>query len=300
MKICCIVNDRSGTAASGKKYDLAELFAQRGVTVDVLSTSGGRTITELSKTAVQKGYDIIVAGGGDGTINAVASQLIGHTSIRLGILPLGTLNHFARDLNISFDISKAVDIICAGYSEAVDVGRVNGSYFLNNSSVGLYPAIVKMRESLQSGGYSKWWAAALSSLRILSHFRRLDLEIHLSDGKVIRRKTALLFVGNNAYETSADKLGTRLSLKDGTLWVSMPTSSTRLGLFGSLAKMLFGYERPADTLIFETTDLKVVSKKKILTVAADGEVQRLELPLNYSILPQALNVIVPLSDKGTH
>lgn len=300
MKICCIVNDRSGTTASAKKYDLAELFAQRSVTVEVFSTLSGKSITELSKTAVLEGYDIIVAGGGDGTINAVASELVGHASTRLGVLPLGTLNHFARDLNISSDVSKAVDIICAGYSEAVDVGRVNDRYFLNNSSVGLYPAIVKLRESLQSGGYSKWWAAALSSLRILSHFRRMELEIHLSDGKVIRRKTALLFVGNNAYETSADKLGARLSLKDGTLWVSMPTSSTRFGLFMSLAKMLFRHERPADTLIFETTDLKVVSKKKILTVATDGEVLRLELPLIYSILPQALNVIVPMGDKETN
>ena len=217
-----------------------------------------------------------------------------HPTIRLGILPLGTLNHFARDLNIPPDISQAVDVICAGYREAIDIGCVNENYFLNNSSVGLYPAIVRLRESLQGKGYSKWWAAALSSLRILGRFRRLDLEVQFSGETVARGKTALLFVGNNAYETTAGKLGTRLSIKRGILAITMSKSSTRLGLLKSLAKLVFGRERPVDTLIFDATNVKVNSRSKMLTVANDGEVLHLDPPLNYRILPQALNVIVPV------
>jgi diacylglycerol kinase family enzyme len=206
---------------------------------------------------------------------------------------LGTLNHFARDLGIPIDLSQAVDIICAGHSKAVDVGMVNDCCFLNNSSVGLYPAIVKLRESLQSAGYSKWWAALWSCLRLLSKFRRFELEVQPSAGPLIKRRTALLFVGNNAYETAVAKLGTRPAIDRGRLWINIPASPTRIGLIMGLLALVFQREKPADTLIFEAAALKVSSKKRQLTVAADGEVLRLKPPLNYRILPKALNVMVP-------
>jgi len=224
LKICCILNDKSGGANLAEHDTIVDLFSKHGISPDILRIQDGASISDLANRAVQQNYDIIVAGGGDGTINAVATALVGHSSIRLGVLPLGTLNHFARDLGIPFDVSQAMDIICAGKSEAIDVGVVNDCYFLNNSSVGLYPAIVKLRESLQSAGYSKWWAALLSFLRILSKFRRFELEVQPSTGPFIKRKTALLFIGNNAYETIFNKLGTRLAIDRGQLWINMPAS----------------------------------------------------------------------------
>jgi len=298
LKICCVLNDKAGITPGDEQHNFVDLFARNGISVEIFSTRQGSSIVEIANSAAQQNYDIIVAGGGDGTISAVAAALVGYPAIRLGILPLGTLNHFSRDLNIPSDISRAVDIICAGYSEAIDIGCVNDTYFVNNTSVGLYPAIVKLRESLQGAGYSKWWAAALSSIRILGRFRRLELEIQPSGKAVVRRKAALLFVGNNAYETAAGNLGTRLSIKRGILWVNVSTSSTWLGLFMSLATLVLGRERPTDALIFEASSLKVISRKKLLTVASDGEVLHLKPPLNYSILPKALTVIVPVRNKA--
>lgn len=294
MKICCILNDKSGSALGVEHNTIVDLFSKHGVSVEILKTQDGASIGDLANQAAQQNYDIIVAGGGDGTINAVASALIDHPSIRLGVLPLGTLNHFARDLGIPFEVTQAIDIICAGHSKAVDVGIVNNSYFLNNSSVGLYPAIVKLRKSLQSAGYSKWWAALLSSLRILSKFRRFELEVQPSTGAFIKRKAALLFVGNNAYETAVTKLGTRLAIDRGQLWINMPASQTRMGFLIGLLGLIFKHEKPADALIFEALSLKVNSKKKLMTVATDGEVLYLKPPLNYRILPRALNVMVPV------
>jgi YegS/Rv2252/BmrU family lipid kinase len=293
LKICCILNDKSGTAVLAGHAELRAEFSKHGIIPDIFKVENGRSFGDLAKQALKKDYDIIVAGGGDGTINAVAAALVGQSSTRLGVLPLGTLNHFARDLGIPFDIRKAVDIICTGQSKAVDVGMVNDCYFLNNSSLGLYPAIVKLRESLQSAGYGKWWAALISCLRILSKFRRFELEVQPSTGQYIRRKTALLFIGNNAYETVAHKLGTRLAMDRGKLWINMPTATTRIGLFRGLVGLMFGREKPTDTLIFEATALRVNSKKKLLTVATDGEILRLKPPLNYRILPNALHVTVP-------
>ena len=294
MKICCILNDKSGSALGVEHSTIVDLFSKHGVSVEILKIQDGSSIGDLANQAAQQNYDIIVAGGGDGTINAVASALVGHPSTRLGVLPLGTLNHFARDLGIPFEISQAIDIICAGHSKVVDIGVVNDCYFLNNSSVGLYPAIVKLRESLQSAGYSKWWAALLSSLRILSKFRRFELEVQPSTGAFIRRKVALLFVGNNAYETAVTKLGTRFAIDRGQLWINMPTSPTLMGLFMGLLVLIFKREKTAHTLIFEALSLKVISKKKLMTVATDGEVLHLKPPLNYRILPRALNVLVPI------
>ena len=299
MKICCILNDKSGSAALVDQQTIVDLFSKHGVSVDILQMRDGTSISDLANQAAQQDYDIIVAGGGDGTVNAVAAALVGHPTSRLGVLPLGTLNHFARDLGIPTEVPQAIAIICGGQSKAVDVGVVNDRYFLNNSSLGLYPAIVKLRERLQSAGYTKWLAMLFSSLRILSAFRQFELEIQPSTGGSIKCKTALLFVGNNAYETSVAKLGTRLAIDRGLLWVNMPRHPTLMGLAMGLLALIFRREKPMDTLIFEATSLKVRSNKQLLTVAADGEVLHLKTPLNYRILPRALNVMVHAPQSET-
>ena len=95
-----------------------------------------------------------MAAGGDGTINSVASAVVGSEK-SLGVLPFGTMNHFAKDLHIPLDLEGAVNTIVAGHKTKVDVGEVNGRIFLNNSSLGLYPSIVrerqKQRDSMGTG-----------------------------------------------------------------------------------------------------------------------------------------------------
>jgi len=299
LKIICILNIKSGGGTTVGSTDIVELFAQHGRTIDLRTLEDGFSLSDLAKQAAQQSYDIIVAGGGDGTISAVASTLVGHPSIRLGILPLGTLNHFARDVGIPFDIPKAVEIICAGYSEAKDVGAVNELHFLNNASVGLYPAIVKMRESLESTGYSKKWAALVSSFRALSSFRRFELDIQPPKSLALKIKTVLLFVGNNAYDTVGTRVGKRDAVDQGMLWVNTSTSSSRMGLFFNALAMVFGFEKPANTLTLEVAALKVSSKKHLLKVAIDGEITHLKPPLNFRIIPKALNVLVPMPDSQT-
>jgi YegS/Rv2252/BmrU family lipid kinase len=298
LKICCLLNENSGTATRIRPEQLIQLFSMRGLSLKIINIEQGGSIAELTDKVVKDGFDIVVAGGGDGTVNAVASALLRHRAIRLGILPLGTLNHLARDLGISSDIGQAVDVICKGHTTAIDVCRVNDSYFLNNSSVGLYPSLVKLREKLQAGGLGKWWAATLSAVRTFARFRRLNLALQLSDGQTVARNTALLFVGNNRYQLTAGKIGARLSLDSGFLWVNMSTSSSRMGMIKSFLAMIFGNESVAEVLTFDATSLKVTSKKKILAVATDGEVVKLKTPLNYTIIPGALNVLVPERDHA--
>ena len=152
LKICCITNSRAGPSGEPFGNVVAELFAAHGVQLTIFELHEGNSLRGLAEDAVHQSYDVIVAAGGDGTINAVASVLVGHNIVKLGIIPRGTLNHFARALEIPTDMEKAVETIVAGHVKMIDVGQVNDQIFVNNSSVGLYPSIVRMRESLQNLG----------------------------------------------------------------------------------------------------------------------------------------------------
>ncbi len=293
VKICCIINGKAGGAAGLKDEQLTELFARWGFKVLILWTNKGQAIVDLVNDAKLNGYTVFIAGGGDGTVNAVARELIGQQNMRLGILPIGTLNHLAKDLNIPMGLTEAVEVICGMHCELIDVGEVSGLFFLNNSSLGLYPSIVKSRETQQRTGRGKWWSAILAFFAVFSRFRTIPLEIKLPDGRTIRRRTALLFVGNNSYETNATAIGTRHSLQNGVLWVRLALSSGRWHFIKSLVSIVAGGNSRAGNFGFETTSFSVSSTKKNLAVATDGEVQTLNLPLNYQILPRALRVIVP-------
>lgn len=129
-------------------------FGERGIDVDVKQVQGGE-IAKLAKAfladheATQRdGQSALVVGGGDGTLGSVASILAG-TDVALGILPLGTLNHFAKDLGVPLKLEAAMDVIAAGQSQRIDVAEVNGRIFVNNSSVGVYPFLVEERTAEQ-------------------------------------------------------------------------------------------------------------------------------------------------------
>jgi len=124
-------------------------------------------MAQVAQAAAHENYDMIVAGGGDGTISLVASALIDSGKV-LGVLPLGTLNHFAKDLRIPIDFEEAAQNLVSGSTVKVDVGEVNGRIFLNNSTLGLYPTLVREREKQQRLGWRKWPAfvwAAIAALR---------------------------------------------------------------------------------------------------------------------------------------
>ena len=153
--------------------------------------------TQIVRNAIASGADVIAAGGGDGTISTVANQLVG-TGVALGVLPFGTLNHFAKDLGIPLDPRGAVEVVCRGAIKQVDVGEVNGFYFINNSSLGVYPEMA--RASANDGG--RCWASGRRSRDRRSH-NAAPIPISQAqsdiDGQRRRRRVPLLFVGNNVY-----------------------------------------------------------------------------------------------------
>ena len=158
------------------RHRLAELFAARNQRVNISLARNGEEVVELARRAAQSDSRIIVAGGGDGTINAVASAVI-NTDKTFGVLPLGTLNHFAKDLHIPLDLEDAVRTVLAGHTTQVDVGEVNERIFLNNSSLGLYPRLVHEREKKQQLGSRKWTAFFWAGVAVLRRYPFLEGQI---------------------------------------------------------------------------------------------------------------------------
>jgi len=291
--IVVFLNAASG--AAGKQAiaeELADEFAKFGATVEVVLVKPGCDLCEEVRRAVKEGARVAVAAGGDGTVNAVASVVAG-TETALGVLPLGTLNHFAKDLGIPLDLGQAVEAIVRGVLRRVDVGEVNGRMFVNNSSVGVYPTIVRKREAQQRLGKSKWSAFAHAMLSVVGRYPLFRVGL-LIDGKAITRKTSLVFVGNNEYELHGLQIGKRTRLDAGMLAVYLPHGVGRWKLVWFALRALFGRLREAkDFDTFQVAELSIVVKRTKISVATDGEVNVLELPLEYRIRPGGLAVVVP-------
>ena len=237
----------------------------------------------------------MVAGGGDGTLNAVASRLVG-LPIAFGVLPLGTLNHFAKDAGIPTDPSAALRSIATGYTTQLDVGEVNGLFFLNNSSIGLYVDVVRDRERQQTRlGRGKWPAFAWAMVGALRRYPFLTVALTM-DGHALSHRTPFVFVGNNAYRTEGLLIGQRDGLRGGALSVYVADHAGRWRLLALGLRALVGQLRQArDFKDFRAAELRIDTGHQHLRVAIDGELRRLDAPLHYRILPRALRVIVPES-----
>jgi diacylglycerol kinase family enzyme len=277
-----------------------EAFASCGALARVHLAREGEELTELARAAVSNGARAVVAGGGDGTVGAVASALVG-TDKALGVLPLGTLNHFAKDLRIPLEVEGAARNVCEGREVSVDVaevrggGETKGRVFINNSGLGLYPHIVRRREKLQEReDAGKWTAFARASLAILRRYPFLNVRLN-ADGREIVRSTPFVFVGNNEYEVEGAGMGGRERLDAGRLSLYVAHRTGRLGLLRLALRALFGRLRQAkDFDALSAEEIWVETRRpRRLYVATDGEVAVMTTPLHYRVLPKALRVIVP-------
>jgi diacylglycerol kinase family enzyme len=263
-----------------------------GIDAEIAMISGGDCEVR-ARAIAERGDPLLVVGGGDGTISAAAAALVG-TETLLGILPLGTLNHFARDLGIPTDLVEAAKLIAARPERHVDVGEMNEHIFINNSAIGLYPRMVVDRDAQQERlGRSKRVAMVIASLRTLARFNHQRLTLTVNDAKQ-RVDTPLLFVGNNEYRTDLGAAGRRQSIEDGELSVYVMRKKTRRGFVAATVRALFDRTRPDDMEKIDGVErLRVGSHRGSLVVSLDGEVVRAIPPLDYRIRKRALRVIAP-------
>ena len=293
MKLEVIVNASSGAGGNGGLEErLNELFARDDLDSHILLAHSGHEILKLAKRAALGDADIVVAGGGDGTINSVTSQLL-NTKKTLGVLPLGTMNHFAKDLHIPLELEAAVETIIEGHVIKVDLGQVNDHIFVNNSSLGLYPSIVRERAKQQRLGWGKWPAYVWAAVAVLRRYPFLDIHLDV-DGKALSSRTPFVFIGNNEYEMETLNIGGRSCLDAGELSLYVTNRTGRLGLIRLAWCALFGgLRQEKDFLAMCTKEIWIETKHKRIRVALDGEVTILEPPLHYQVLPGRLRVLTP-------
>lgn len=298
MKIEVIINATSGSNdKEAVRRRLSEIFAASGVDARISLARTGARIVELAQQAANSAADTIVAGGGDGTVNAVAAVVVG-SNRSLGILPFGTLNHFAKDLQIPLDLEGAVETIVAGHTANVDVAEVNSRIFLNNSSLGLYPSIVRERQKQERLGWGKWPAYVWAAISVLRRYPFLDVRLAI-DGKEIRTRTPFVFVGNNEYEMETLNIGGRARLDAAVLSLYIANRTSRLQLIRlALRALIGGLRQEKDFLALSTNEIWIGTKHKRIRVAFDGEVTVMEPPLHYRIRPQALRVVVPRTEQN--
>jgi diacylglycerol kinase family enzyme len=295
-----VLNDSSGTGDGAESAQrVQELLTAAGQEVRLTLAREGGELKPAMERAVREGCSTLVAGGGDGTISTAAAAVIDR-DIPLGVLPLGTLNHFAKDLGIPPELDDAVKVILNGAKCRVDVGEVNGRLFLNNSSLGVYPAIVRLRDRYRAGGWGKWIAALWAGLAVLRRNPFMAVRIK-TEGEAIVRRTPFVFVGNNEYRMSGLHAGSRDSLVSGKLAAYVLNAERRTGLVRlGWQVLLKGAEQVKELDLLTVEEAVVETRRPRLPVALDGEVEWLESPMVYRARPASLIVHVPDGASACH
>jgi len=293
VQLPVIANTAAGSARDEALERIVARLREAGAQPQLLRASNGEELERLARRALDAGAPLVAAAGGDGTMSAVAGALAG-TSGALGVLPLGTFNHFARDLGIPLELDEAVATLLRGARRTIDVGEVNGRVFVNNSSIGLYPAIVRQREKQRRRlGRSKWHAMAWAMHAVLRSHPFLNLRLEV-DGIEHHRRTPFVFVGNNVYRMEGFDIGARSRIDCGELSVYLAQRRGRAAFLALSARALVGrLHQGNDFESASVRELRIDSRHRRMLVALDGEVESMELPLEFRIRPAALHVVAP-------
>lgn len=270
MKKLAIVYNPAAGGKKGSKSDIKEAFAGQTVQLNFIEIDDD--IAENLRKAQQAGCEAYIAAGGDGTVNAVAHAAVAH-NMPLGVLPVGTLNHFAKDIGMPLKLAEAAAVIAAGRTNALDYATVNEKVFVNNSSIGVYPDTVLRRDQIASK-IGKWPAATFAALEALFSISTTHLSFVIGSKKRTY-KTPMMFIGNNSYEIEQKGFTNRTSLDSGKLFLyvvraNRPTALIRLALLAFLGRRIQGKDCMQDV----QQSVRVESRKSILDVALDGEVDR--------------------------
>jgi diacylglycerol kinase family enzyme len=300
LRIAVLLNVSAGTierrGVGALRDVLAAAFQKHGIAaiLEFLPSSELRSAAERARQQVMDGQlDAIVVGGGDGSVRTVASLLAG-SEIPLGIIPLGTLNHFASDLKIPFSVERAVATIATREERAVDVGLVNDVLFVNNSSIGVYPFLVLERERRRRRKrLSKWIAMILAFPQVLRNLPLFRLTITI-EGHVEPCRSPCVLIANNEYQINMLGFGRRQRLDGGELCLYAARTQDRLSMFWLACRCILGLVRQQrDLRIFKGPTADINARRSRLLVAFDGEVATMRSPLHYQSWPRALRVFGP-------
>lgn len=295
-----LINARSGTALRLSPEEccrrVRERFGAHGLDTEVRCLEPEELESELQGISTSPPSALII-GGGDGTAvaGAVAARDVG---IPFGILPLGTFNHAARDLQMPLELGEAIDALVGGKVHEIDLGVVNGRPFLCVCVLGFYPELENQDEASRG---SPWWMKAyhylLVTWRSFSTYPRLAYTIK-ADGEILRVRSRSIAVSNNTYLDKAGVMPEKSSLDGRLLGVYASTHRTLREVAGaSLAFLSGNLEKDPDMHALRAGNVEIACGRRRVSVMVDGEVVKETTPLRFSIEPRAVQAIVPAEFK---
>ena len=291
-----IFNPNAGTALTSglTTAALTEMFSEADLSFDI-DDDDEEPLADRIARAIEGSANVIVAGGGDGTVLAVAEGLLG-TDKTLAILPLGTLNGLARDLALSLDVATAVKQLPELEPRAIDVAEVNNRPFLHNVIIGLVPGIGAGREKIRGTGVGGKIKFTLFMIRRLARARRIALALRLNGSDTVRvERLQTLVVVNNSYDQQFGHLMARRRLDRGRLTAYLIRTLRLRDAIRLAIEMVLGTWGGDHVVEYEKVQqLTVMSKKTRLSVSMDGDVLSLETPLHFTVRPKSLNVLAPV------
>jgi diacylglycerol kinase family enzyme len=295
-----VINTGSGAHDAARTQQLLSgIFQQAGREAQFAQVTKAaavvRACDEAARQAAHHG-GVLVAAGGDGTINTAAQAAIAH-GCPLGVIPQGTFNFLARDHGIPLDAEAAARALLEARPTAVQVGDLNGTVFLVNASLGLYPQLLQDREAFKTRLGRRRWVALLAGLATLFQWRRqLSLVVEL-EGNTTLLTTPTLFVGNNRLQVERVGIDDEVTGRMGRgrlAGVALRPIGT-WAMLGLVLRGALGRLGEADQVVsfsFHTLDVTVLGMRRV-KVATDGEVKRMAPPLRFSVGPQPLRLMLP-------
>ncbi|HWL40708.1 MAG TPA: diacylglycerol kinase family protein [Gemmatimonadaceae bacterium] len=269
-----------------------------GAGIDREEAEPDKLVPHLKKAIAGAAARIIVAGG-DGTI-AAAAALVAGTKTELAILPGGTLNHFAKDHGIPVDLDEAAALAAHGQVVGADLGYVNDCVFLNTSSIGAYVTFVRVRERFErTFGYTI--ASFIALIRVFSSIRTFDVELEV-EGQKKSYRSSLVFIGVGERELKLPVLGNRIKNGKRGLHVMIVQGRRPARLFAiAMAGIAKGTRQAAKLPQFDAflvDRCRIDLRRPSATIALDGELKRLDTPLEYRIERDAIRLVVPAAAEG--
>lgn len=280
-----MTNPDAGTGGD----DLLAHVRSRLTDAPVVALEPGLDLAERVGSAVADDR-LIVAVGGDGTVNAVAQQVVAARGT-MGVVPAGTLNHFARDLGVAA-ADDAIEALVHAETTRVDVGRAGDRLFVNNLGIGLYPEVVRRRER-QEEALGKWPALVASAVQVFFDFDPLEGVVE-ADGDRRALEAAAVFVGNNMFSTDPGRIGTRERLDEGVFDLRIVRTSRSMRARSNQAWHAIT-RRPRRVVRTTAHGVRVELRDGARPIALDGEEIGDHEVIDIAMEPGALRVVVPAS-----
>jgi YegS/Rv2252/BmrU family lipid kinase len=258
--------------------------------VDAHAVEKPEHLERTLKRALAKKPDLVILGGGDGTVSGLVDLLVGHDVI-LGVLPLGTANSFARTLGLPLDLDGAIEVLATGVPKQIDLGMIDGDYFANCAAMGLSPQIAEtvphgLKKALGRAGYLGWAAGQYLKFR--------PFILTVDDGKEEKRMRVVeVRISNGPYH-GGTWLVDEAQVDSGQIVVQAVTGKYRRTLLKNWFTSFFGMaSRHHDTVTFTGRDLKIDTRPS-LPISIDGEVLA-HTPVRAKIAAGVIRVMVPRS-----